>query len=139
MSDYARYLYSAVLSIARSGPTIFIGRGTHLIMPRKRVLAVRFISSKKHRVQRLAKILDVSEQTAEIKLNQIDKEQKRFFKQTFDLDCAPPYEFDMVINCDSIKEPEWAAEIVAKAYQEKFSSETGENNKRRNLAKMASV
>ena len=61
-------------------------------------------------------------------MHQIDKEQKDFFKQTFNRNDASLYEFDMVLNCDSIKYPEWAAEIVARAYKETFDSEISENN-----------
>ena len=34
-----------------------------------------------------------------------------------------PYEFDMVINCDYIEKPEWAAEIVALAFKARFRGE----------------
>jgi len=120
MSDYVRYLFGAVFSIADLGPTIFVGRGVHLIMPRHWVLAVRFVSSKTHRVNRLAGILKVKEEDAERIVDQHDKEQKEFFKKAFGKKDASPYEFDMVINCDHIKEPKWAAEIVAKAYKKKL-------------------
>lgn len=120
MSDYVRHLFGAVFSIAGSGPTIFVGRGVHLIMPRHWVLAVRFISSKNYRVKRLAEVLKVKEKNAEKILNRFDKEQKEFFKKAFGKTDASPYEFDMVINCDYIREPKCAAEIVARAYNEKF-------------------
>ena len=123
MSDYVRYLFGAVFSIADLGPTIFVGRCVHLIMPRHWVLAVRFVSSKAHRVKRLAEILKVKEEDAERIVDQHDKEQKEFFKKAFGKTEASPYEFDMVINCDHIKEPKWAAEIVARAYKEKFDGE----------------
>jgi hypothetical protein len=51
MSDYLRKLFSAVMTLADTEPTIFVGRGTHLILPRDRVLAVRLISSKAYRIQ----------------------------------------------------------------------------------------
>jgi len=123
MSDYVRYLFGAVFSIAGSGPTIFVGRGVHLIMPRNWVLAIRFISSKNYRVKRLAGILNVKEKSAERILNKFDREQEEFFKKAFGKTEASPYEFDMVINCDHIREPKWAAEIVARAHKEKFDGE----------------
>ena len=123
MSDYVRYLFSAVFSIANLGPTIFVGRGVHLIMPRHWVLAIRFISSKNYRVKRLAGILNVKEKSAERILNKLDREQKEFFKKAFGKTEASPYEFDIVINCDYVKDPQWAAEIVARACKEKFDME----------------
>jgi cytidylate kinase len=121
--DYNRHLLSAVFALDDLGPTIFVGRGTHLILPRERVLAVRFICSKEYRLQRLAAVLEVKKEDVESKLDQIDKEQRDFFKKMYGKKDASPYEFDMVINCDYIKEPQWSAEIVAQAFKEKFATE----------------
>jgi cytidylate kinase len=124
-SDYSNSLFSSVISLAGLKPTIFVGRGTHLILPRDRVLAVRFICSDNHRIKRLASILEVKTSEVAAKLEQIDKEQNEFFKKTFGKKDASPYEFDMVINCDYINDPHSAARIVANAFKEKFGSEIG--------------
>ena len=121
-SDYTRHLFSTVLSIAGLEPTIFVGRGAHLILPRDRVLAVRFICSKDHRVRRLAAIFGVEKEVAKMKLDQIDREQKAFFKNTFGKKDASPYEFDVVVNCDHITSSQWSAEIVAQAFKQKFGN-----------------
>lgn len=123
-SDYARNLISTVVSIANLGPTIFVGRGTHLVLPRDRVLAVRFICSREYRIKRLAKILNVAEEEVDKKLDEIDKDQRNFFKKVYGKKDASPYEFDMVINRDHIGEPQCAARIVAQAFKEKFGTET---------------
>ena len=120
MSDYVRHLISAVFSLASAQPTIFVGRGTHLILPQDSQLAVRFISSKSYRVKRLSEILNVEEEVAEKKIDEVDKGQRDFFKKVFGKKDASPYEFDIVINCDFITQPEWAAEIVSQAFKEKF-------------------
>ncbi len=122
-SDYTRHLFSVVLSIAGLEPTVFVGRGTHLILPRDRVMAVRFISSSDHRAKRLAAVLKVEEKEAREKLDEIDKEQRDFFKRVYGKKDASPYEFDLVINCDFIKDPEVAAEIVRHAFTQKFGPE----------------
>jgi len=123
-SDYARQLFSAVFSISGLGPAIFVGRGAHLLLPRERVLAVRFLCSKPYRIKRLASILNATEEGAENKLDRIDKEQRDFFKSVYGKKDASPYEFDLVINCDYMNEPDWAAELVALAFKQKFGSET---------------
>lgn len=120
MGDYMRHLVSAVYSIADSDPTIFVGRAAHLILPRERVLAVRFISSREYRIKRVASILNVGEKAAEKELAQEDKKQHEFFKKNFKKKDAVPYEFDLVINLDYFTEPSWAADIVEKAYNLKF-------------------
>jgi cytidylate kinase len=122
-SDYSRHLANVVLSIAGLEPTIFVGRGTHLILPRDRVMAVRFICSDHHRIKRLSRILGVEEKHAATRLPQLDKEQSDFFKKVFSKKDAVPYEFDMVINCDYISKPKDAAEIVELAFKKKFADE----------------
>jgi cytidylate kinase len=123
-SDYARRLFRAVVSIAGLGPTIFVGRGVHLLLPRDRVLAVRFICSKEHRIKRVARILGTGEKEAEVELDRVDREQKDFFKKVYRKKDASPYEFDLVINYDHISNPQWAAEIVAVALKQKFEFRT---------------
>ena len=121
-SDYARHLFKTVLSLAYLEPSIFVGRGTHLILPRESVLSVRFIGGREHRIKRLAKILKIKEQEADRKLDSIDKEQKDFFKKVHGQKEASPYEFDMVINFDYISKPQWAADIIAEALRAKFDN-----------------
>lgn len=122
-SDYARQLFRAVYSIAGLDPTIFVGRGAHLLLPRERTLAVRCICSRENRVKRLAWILKVEEKEVDGKLDQIDREQAEFFKKVYGKKDATPYEFDLVINCDYITKPQWSAAIVKQAFIEKFGPE----------------
>jgi cytidylate kinase len=123
MSDYIQNFISAAYAFADMGSVIFVGRGIHLFLPRDRVLAVRFICSDAKRISRLSKILDVKEKEAKSVINRVDKEQREFFKKAYGKNEASPYEFDMVINLDFIDNPLSAAEIVAKAYREKFAAE----------------
>lgn len=119
-SDYARHLFSVVYSLAGMAPSIFVGRGTHLFLPRDRALAVRCICSKKHRIGRLARMLNVSEQEAEKAVDRVDKEQRDFFKGVYGKKDASPCEFDIIINFDYINRPEAAADVVAQAFRAKF-------------------
>ena len=126
MSDYIKNFVSAVFTFAAMGSTIFVGRGSHLVLPRDRVLAVRIICSDEYRISRLANILDIEENEAEKLLSQIDKEQRDFFKKAFGVKDASPYEFDLIINSDFITSPLASAEIVAQAFKEKFIAESEE-------------
>lgn len=119
-SDYSRYLFKSVYAILSLGPTIFVGRGTHLLLPRDRVLAVRFVSSDAHRIQRLAQFFEVDASEVASKLASLDKEQRDFFKRTFGKKDAPLDEFDLGINLEYVTEPKGAAEIVALALKKKF-------------------
>jgi cytidylate kinase len=125
-NSYTKALFNAVFSISGLKPTIFVGRGAHLLLPRDRVLAVRFVGSDTYRIKRMAGILNVSEEEAESTLAQTDKEQRAFFKSVYGKKDASPYDFDMVINFDYITDPQWAVDIVALAFSQKFGHETTE-------------
>jgi hypothetical protein len=120
LGDYNRKLFSAVFALAEAEPTIFVGRGTHLILPRDRVLAVRCIGSREFREKRVADIMNDTETVAKKHLDKADREQCEFFKKAYGKKDASPYEFDLIINCDYISSPDWAAAIVVKAFTEKF-------------------
>ncbi|ACN14166.1 putative cytidylate kinase [Desulforapulum autotrophicum HRM2] len=119
-NDYARQLAKSVVALANLEPTLFVGRGAHLLLPREKVLAVRFICSLEFRVKRLAKELGIPDKDAETRLKKIDEEQRKFFKTVYDKKDASPYEFDLVINRDYITDAAAAAEIVAAAHGQKF-------------------
>jgi hypothetical protein len=123
MGDYTKALFGSIFALAKDEPTIFVGRGSHLVLPRDRVMAVRCICSKAYRIKRLANILKVSESEAEKELNEADKVQREFFRKVFKRNDASPYEFDLVINMDFIKNPSWAVEIVHAAFRTKFTAE----------------
>ncbi|MCB2148822.1 MAG: cytidylate kinase-like family protein [Deltaproteobacteria bacterium] len=121
-SDYSRHLISAVFAIAGLEPTVFVGRGAHLILPRERVLAVRCIGSDEYRAKRIADIMRISKTDAQKKLSSIDKEQAVFFKKVFGKKAASPYEFDMVMNLDHFANPGDVADIVTLAFNKKFKA-----------------
>lgn len=123
-SDYSRHLISAVFAIAGSEPTLFVGRGAHLILPRERVLAVRCIGSDDYRARRIADIMRIGRVEAKKKLPDIDKEQAKFFKKVFGKKAATPYEFDMVMNLDHLANPMDVADIVTLAFNKKFKPAT---------------
>jgi cytidylate kinase len=131
-NDYAKHLFRVVVSLSFLGPSIFVGRGAYLILPRDHILAVRFISGREHRIKRLARILNVSEQDADRQIDHIDKEQRDFFRKVFKKKDISPNEFDLIINFDYLPNPQCAAEIVEMAFSNRFSRElaaTGEKGK----------
>jgi cytidylate kinase len=129
-SDYARYLVKAVLALAGSEPTVFVGRGAHLILPRDGVLAVRCICSDDYRAKRMAEMLGISEATALKKLKGIDKEQAAFFKKVFGKKEAAAYEFDVVLNLDHFADCNDAVEIIALAFSLKYKTMAGQTGDR---------
>ena len=118
--DDAKLLFRTIFTIAALGPAIVVGRGAHLVLSRPRVMAVRLTCSNEYRNRRLAKMLNISESAASLRLAHLDIEQKNFFKNVYDLKAAPKEEFDMVLYMDHIKSPNTAAGIIVSAFENKF-------------------
>ena len=119
-SDYARQLAKTVTALANTEPTIFVGRGTHLILPRDQILSVQLICSQEYRVDRIAGIMGLDKEAARTKLNMMDIEQHEFFKTVYGKKQTTPDEFDLIINRDHLKSPFQAAKIVVCAFEQKF-------------------
>jgi len=120
MDDYLRNLASSVYSLATLGSTIFVGRGTHLILPRERVLAVRFICSDSFRIERLASLLNLGNDEAAKTLVKIDREQQAFFRKAYGKKDAPAAEFDVASKFDTLGDAGLAAVLVASCFRKKF-------------------
>jgi len=125
LTDYSEFLFSAFFFLASSHPTIFVGRGAHLVLPREKVFAVRCISSKSFRVKRLAKIQSISEIEAERIVDKADREQKEFYRKVYGKSDAPAEEFDIIINFDHLKNTEAIAGSLASLFAFKFGIRPG--------------
>ncbi|WP_035238829.1 AAA family ATPase [Desulfobacter vibrioformis] len=119
-NDYVKQLAKTVTALAHTEPTIFIGRGTHLILPRHTILSVQLVCSKKHRIKKLAKMLGIGNSEAEAKLNIIDDDHHEFFQKVFLREKTSPDEFDLVIHMDHITQEHQVAHIIACAFEQKF-------------------
>lgn len=122
-SDNIQRLFSAILYFAYSGPSIIIGRGAYLLLPRDRIMAVRFIASREYRTNRLCNLLNSSFQEIERSIDLIDREQANFFKHVYGKKHFTPHEFDMIINCDAVKDPERVAQIIYDFFEQKFGTQ----------------
>jgi hypothetical protein len=120
MGDYLRGLASVIYALATSEPTIFVGRGAHLLLPRDRILAVHLVGSREFRARRIARIMDIRPEAANQKIEDLDKEQGAYFKKLTGKRERPTEEFDLLINCDQIADPQWVADIVETAFRCKF-------------------
>jgi hypothetical protein len=118
--DYMQYLIAVIYTLAETGPTIFVGRGAHLILPREYILGVRLIASMHYRIKRAAHLYSLGEGLAEEKLKQMDREQKDFFRRAFGIMEPSPSEFDLVINLDHFPGHQGVASVIEHAYRQKF-------------------
>jgi hypothetical protein len=72
-NGYIQQLAKTVTALAHAEPTIFVGRGTHLILSRHTILSVQLICSKKRRIERLSNLLGVDKGEAEKRINTMDR------------------------------------------------------------------
>ena len=118
--DYALQLAKNATVLAGLEPTIFVGRGIHLILPRQSVLAVRVIADKEYRVSRLSRMFGITVQKAEKQIDRLDQEQTAFFKKNYNHNDADPEKFDLVINKKYLPDESQAMEIISCAFEHKF-------------------
>jgi cytidylate kinase len=97
---YLAYLSRVVQLVGRSGPAVFVGRGSQFLLPRQEVLAVRLIASPKYRVGRLMERMGLSHADAERKMAEIDRGRQAFVRQSFHHDTADPHLYDLVVNVE---------------------------------------
>lgn len=119
-NDYVKQLAKTVTALSHTDPTIFVGRGTHLILPRHMILSVQLTGSRKHRIEKLANMLGIDKGEAETKLKTIDDEHHNFFKAVYLREKISADEFDLIINMDHIKSGFQVAQIIACAFEQKF-------------------
>ncbi|WP_320042833.1 cytidylate kinase-like family protein [uncultured Desulfobacter sp.] len=119
-NDYVKQLAKTVTALSHTDPTIFVGRGTHLILPRHSILSVQLVCNKKRRIEKLAIMLDIDKSEAEKRLNIIDEEHHEFFKAVYLREKISSDEFDLIINMDHIKSEHQVAQIIACAFEQKF-------------------
>jgi len=127
LSHYAKNLFAAFFFLATSAPTIFVGRGAHLVLPREKVFAVRCVSSRPYRRDRLARTMSVSRKEAADILEKADTEQRRFYSRVYQRTDAPASEFDIVVNFDYLANPDQLAEILIRLFGLRFNLQTGDS------------
>jgi cytidylate kinase len=118
-SDYLRNLSKVVLTLARHGKGVIVGRGAHFILDPKSTLRVRVIAPLELRVTRVAERDGLSQEMARAKVLRIDGERTAFNKQHYGVDIADPAHYDLVINAGTLG-LEGAADEAIRAFQIRF-------------------
>ncbi len=119
-NDYFHRLTETVLSIARQGHAVFLGRGIDLILPRNRGLRVRMIAPQLQRAQEYAAASGVAVDEALAEVTRIDRERAEFVRQHFHVDPSDPTRHDLVINVERLSASDAVALILA-AHQQRAS------------------
>src|SRR5215813_14012504 len=97
-SDYLRNLSNVVLTLARHGRGVIIGRGAHSLLEGKTTLRVRVIAPLEMRVARIVQRDGLSEADARAKVLRIVGERGAFNRQHYNADTGDPDHYVLVVN-----------------------------------------
>lgn len=117
--DYIKNLFEVVLSVARAGNCVLIGRGSNFITSQYGGLHVRIIAPFLVRAGYTAQYEGYSIYEARERMKKFDKERKDFIKQYFGKDPSNANFYDVVINTTYLRKKE-ATEIILAAFKQKF-------------------
>ncbi len=118
-SDYLRNLSKVVLTLARHGKGVVVGRGAHFILERKSTLRVRVIAPLETRVARIAERDGMATGEARANIRRIDAERVAFNRRHYGADLADPANYDLIVNTGTLGLEGAASQIVG-AYESRF-------------------
>jgi len=97
-NDYFHKLTETVLSLARQGHGVYLGRGVDLILPRDQGLRVRLVAPMAQRIERNARLERIDADKARAEIEQRQEERASFIRNRFNVDPADVTRFDLIIN-----------------------------------------
>ena len=113
-NDYFKRLTAAVLSLARQGNAVFLGRGADLILPQDLGLRVRVVAPRAQCLANLAAELKLEPQAAAAELERVTRERADFIRKHFRVEPTSPERHDLVLNLQRLEVP-YAVELIATA------------------------
>ncbi len=113
-NDYFHRLCETVLSLARQGSAVFVGRGADLVLPADRGFRVRLIASWEGRVGHLAAERNLDAEAAANEIRRLEQERGRFLKHHFRLDPETSARFDLSVHLERF-DPDQAVEVILEA------------------------
>ena len=119
-SDYHRHLFKVVLSMARLGGVVLVGRGGSFILGPLRGFHMRVIAPREQRLANLMKYKSLSEDDATTEIARVDTERREMIAKLFGCDIDDPNHYDLVINLGLLDLEEMVPPIVS-AIKAKFA------------------
>jgi cytidylate kinase len=111
-NDYFKKLSETVLSLARQGNCVFLGRGTDLLLPNEVGFRVRMVAPAAQRVARIAAANELTTTEAELWLGRVEADRRRYFRRHFGIEVDDPARFDMTINLSRFSGAEAVAMVL---------------------------
>jgi cytidylate kinase len=112
-SDYMRNLAQVVLSMARLGGVVLVGRGGNFILGPEKGFHIRFISPVENRIVNLVKYRGITEKEAADDIKRSDDERRELMRKIFDADIDDPHYYDMIVNTSFVDIENWIDPALA--------------------------
>lgn len=116
--DYFHRLTETVLSLARKGHTVFLGRATDMILPREMGLRVRVTAARSYCIKQYAKAKGVLPEQARREVEEIEHERARFIRHHFRVEAGDQARHDLIINLEHLTTQQ-AVELIHAALRVK--------------------
>ena len=101
-NDYFHRLTRTILSLARQGRGVFLGRGAHLILPQDRGFRVRLVAPLDKRIGRFARVQNLTVAQARAEVRRIEDERAEFIRHHFRTETSDATCHDLTLNVDRI-------------------------------------
>lgn len=112
-NDYLRQLTRTVLTIARQGNAVFLGRGVHMILPEAVGVRVRVVAPLADCVQRYSEHFGVATDDAHRAVASLEGDRRRFLQQYFGTSVEDPECYDLILNLGRLSPSDGVAVILA--------------------------
>jgi len=115
--DFVRSLGRVLITIARTGSAVVVGRGANFILAGEPALHVRAVAGKEHRVRRLARLHEIPFDEARTRVEETDRNRSEFVDRYLHRHIDDPTAYHVVLNLEEIG-IDRAADIVIDLYDE---------------------
>jgi len=114
---YRRHLLQVILTIARHGRAVIVGRGANYLLPE--ALNVRIIAPMHQRVARVAEREGISQDEARQRCQKSDRERAQSVRMLFGKEIADPAGYDLVISTGEMG-TRGAVDVIVAAMRYRF-------------------
>ena len=119
--DYLKQLVRSVTSIAEGSGAVFLGRGAVFILPKERTLRVLVTAPREMRLERTAKVHDLTLEEAHTHLEHEEATRREFYRHHFDVDPDDPSHYDLVVNTATLGH-DLSTELVVTAFEQRLGT-----------------
>ena len=118
-NEYVAQLIRLFHAIAYQGSAVIVGRGAQFVLSSDSALHLRLVGDSEVRLRHFAATRQLSESSARVELERIDRERTRFIRHHYHRDPADPCVYDLVLNMGALPLV-GATAIALAAYRAKF-------------------